>query len=675
MSLRLDDLKRAAQRYASYQIAKQDASSMQTTEERARLAKIHAENFTAPAERLSALRSSAARPAQAAARARAIMVGTPPGMDAATIGQEASFRDNDMRPIRYLHMALVAARPVGKITVRDPVANVEGDATGFLVAPGLLLTNWHVLKTADHAASSFVTFNFEDDLSGRPKSSRIFDLLPDQLFVADAELDFALVAVATRTTADEPLSEFGFLRLFEQTGKLDPNQRQAANIIQHPLGQPKKVVLRDNYFEEVPKDSIDPARKQNSLFYGSDTLKGSSGSPVCSDEWYVVALHRGGVPEMKLIDGNLTVVKRDGSPAREGDAASDVRYIANEGTRISRLYASLRDKAAGTGADRDDAASALGRISAVSSNPKLGPADVLSAPLILPQVAAGDDADLQEVLTRRKAEMFAGAAGYSPSFLGAGFAIAFPEMGSEVSREAATLKDSTEVELKYDHFSLVVHGKRRTPIVAACNVNGARLWQSTHTEARPKRPQWSFDPRMDEKFQPDDAIFSNAMQRGHLYKREDVWSAAADTWDRADKHSFTITNATPMIGKFNNVEWGDLEDILTRHLEAGGKLSYFAGPIFDIDDRFFNQLKKGVPAAQRKKGMRVPSSFWKIAAWVENGALQAAGFVLNQSDEIQAQGPITEEIDFGSYRQEPIVQIEERTGLKFPELVAADTFA
>jgi endonuclease G, mitochondrial len=658
MTLRIRDLEKAVLRYDSYQTAKQDAASVSTAEERARLAKIHAEFFTAPGERLAILQTPVA-----------------PLLDANTVGQEASFRDNDMRPVRYLHMALLASQSVGKITVRNPADNEEGDATGFLVAPGLLLTNWHVLKTATHADASFVTFNFEDDLNGRPKGTRIFDLRPDELFIADETLDYAFVAVAKRSNSGEALSEFGFLRLFAQTGKLDPNQRQAANIIQHPMGQPKKIVVRDNYFEEVPKDSIDPARKQNSLFYGSDTLKGSSGSPVCSDEWYVVALHRGGVPETKLIDGSRVVVTRDGTPAREGDAAHNVRYLANEGTRVSRLYESLRSKAAARTAESDDASVALERISAVSMNPKLGPINITTAPLILPRIASDGDADIEERLARRKPELYAGAKGYQRAFLGATFNIAFPVMSSEVRREAAPLKNSNAIELKYDHFSVIVHAKRRTPIIAACNVNGRQLWQNAHADfQRPARPQWTLDPRMDEKYQADDDIFSRALQRGHLYKREDVWHTDREKWDRSDKHSFTITNATPMIANFNNVEWGDLEDIITRHLERGGRLTYFAGPIFDIDDRYFNQLKKGVRPADRKKGMRVPSSFWKIAVWVEDDALNAAGFVLHQSDEIKEHGPITEEINFGDYRQEAIAEIEDRTGIQFPELIAVDTF-
>lgn len=136
-----------------------------------------------------------------------------------------------------------------------------------------------------------------------------------------------------------------------------------------------------------------------------------------------------------------------------------------------------------------------------------------------------------------------------------------------------------------------------------------------------------------------------------------------------------ITNATPMMASFNNNEWGNLEDVVSKHAMAGKRVSYFAGPIFDVEDRYFNEFKAGVPVGQRRRGMRVPTRFWKIVTWVENQQLQAAGFMLDQSDEIRENGPITEEMSFGTYRKTPITDIQERTGLYFPRLVAVDTYA
>lgn len=60
-------------------------------------------------------------------------------------------------------------------------------------------------------------------------------------------------------------------------------------------------------------------------------------------------------------------------------------------------------------------------------------------------------------------------------------------------------------------------------------------------------------------------------------------------------------------------------------------------------------------------------------AWIEGGNLKAAGFILHQSDELKAHGTI-EEIDFGNYKKRRLKEIEDRTGLRFPELLPADTY-
>jgi endonuclease G len=384
-----------------------------------------------------------------------------------------------------------------------------------------------------------------------------------------------------------------------------------------------------------------------------------------------VALHRGGVPQTVIIDGQLIVVRRDGTPAETGDSPDMIQYLANEGTRISRIYHSLEEKSA----TDPDAAAALARLSAVASDPRMGPLSVRTNPILLPTIPPPQAGGPEEI-TRRSSARFEGVQGYRSTFLGAAYEIPLPRMTSEITRELAPLKDSTKTELKYANYSVVMNRERRTAFFAAGNIEGRQLWGVQRADGLPKRPKWSWDPRMDESFQPDDAIFSNAMQRGHLFKREDaVWGADEEAMQRADEHSFTIPNATPMIANFNNVEWGDLEDIITRECQAGNRISYFAGPVFRSTDRFFNELRLDVPAPDRRKGIRVPECFWKIVAWVDNSDLKAAGFMLYQTDEIERHGPIAEEIDFGQYRQVPIGEIEQGTGLRFPELKNVDTYS
>jgi endonuclease G, mitochondrial len=685
MSINLEQLQNAADRFENYKdaIKRVRENSRKVEKEKIAVAERHRDVFLPASERLLRPRTTRLRTPRPT---EAVPAGPPepspvdivspemlPPDPLELVGglvPEVILRDKDLRPIRFLQIGLLAARSVGKIRIADSPSVEEGEATGFMVAPGVLMTNWHVLKNRDFAAASSVIFDDEDGLDGNPLQANAYRLRPDILFYNDEGLDYAIVAVSSKTSTGVPLAPYGYLPLYRQTGKLDPIQRQAANIIQHPGGGSKKIALRDNYVLEVVPDTIDPKKKESSLFYGTDTLKGSSGSPVCSDQWYVVALHRGGVPETKLINGKRVVIRRDGTPATAGDSRNSIRYITNEGTRVSRIYSSL-EKAA---PKSRDAAIALEKLSAVGMNPANGPISVRTSPIILPGIPLSEEGGPEEIIRRTKAK-FDGAKGYKPTFLGTKFRVPLPGMTSEVKQELATLKNSTKTELKYANYSLKINRERRTPVFIAGNIDGSKLWRAHGNGALPPRPKWSFDPRMDEELQPDDAIFSTSMQRGHLFKREDaVWGVDDDAMKLADEHSFTITNATPMIANFNNVEWGDLEDIVSEESGLGNRISYFAGPIFRSTDRFFNELRSvAVPADELHTGMRVPESFWKIVFWVEEGELMAAGFVLRQTDEIAEHGPIPE-INFGTYQKTPISNIEDETGLRFPKLVDADTF-
>lgn len=687
MAINLKEMENAAERFAEYNkaIEKIQENPEEVLVEEALAAERHRQEFLPAAERLLNRKSAPLTRAvenvvevskEVTAPEAELQIKVVPRTVTveAAIGEiipEVIQRDNDLRPMRYLLLAMLAAKAVGRIRISDSPDVEEGDATGFLIAPGLLMTNFHVLKSVDFAAAASVFFDDEEGIDGDPLEIKSFKLRPDVLFVNDEELDYAIVAVSPRTASGLPLSDFGYFRLFGETGKLDPTQRQAANIIQHPGGGSKKIALRDNYVLKVLPSSVDPEKSINSLFYGTDTLKGSSGAPVCSDQWYVVALHRGGVPQVEIRDGKKVVLRWDGEPATERDPKDLLKYVTNEGTRISRIFSSLEAKAAD---EQPHAAAALAQINAAAIDPKMGPLSRRTVPLLLPALPISEMGGAEEIVHRGLAK-FDGATGYLPGFLGGGFVVNLPQLTSEVVRELAPLKNSTETELKYANYSLMMNRERRTAFFAAGNIDGSQHWKTLGQGKLPKRPSWSFDPRMEDAFQPDDKIFSQSMQRGHLFKREDAfWGRDTDAMNLADEHSFTITNATPMIGTFNNTEWGNLEDIVSKEALLGKKLSYFAGPVFRSTDRFFNELRANVPLAERFKGMRVPESFWKIVMWVEDERLKAAGFMLEQTDEILNHGPITEEISFGDYKKIRIHEIELATGLRFPELIAVDTF-
>ena len=80
------------------------------------------------------------------------------------------------------------------------------------------------------------------------------------------------------------------------------------------------------------------------LHYSADTEPGSSGSPVFNDEWEMVALHHSGVPARDA-SGRLLAI--DGSPWTAAMGEHRLRWVANEGARVSRVVSHLHGQALG----------------------------------------------------------------------------------------------------------------------------------------------------------------------------------------------------------------------------------------------------------------------------------------------------------------------------------------
>lgn len=582
---------------------------------------------------------------------------------------ERTFDEDDKLPIRYLDLGFVAARSVCRLYVPD--AQGAGEATGFLVAPGLLLTNHHVLPTALHAAASHAAFDVEEDRFGRMRAQHLFEVEPDRLYVSDETLDFALVAVAEVSSSGARSADFGWLPLFADTGKI--TDRSCATIIHHPLGQPKQVTLRSNkivvYVYDEPGNP-DPAN--NFLYYSSDTEPGSSGAPVLNDQWYVVALHRQAVPRTRVIPatGEVVILRKDGRPARDGDPDDAIDWFANEGVRVSRLLGALQALGAAGGPDAASAAAALAQIQASAGNPLLG-----SLPLARKEAGAAPVEAFE--LVRRSIDRFKDATGHQENFLD--LPVKFPVPTAEVARDIALAKDGSDI-LHYEHFSVQMNRRRRMPVWTVVDIDGGK--PADHKA----RPGWSYDPRMDEGFQPDDKIFTpgssraRAFDRGHMVRQLDpVWGDEA-TAIRAQEHTFCLTNVCPQEHGFNDREWGDLEDhILETVKGARARCVVFTGPVFQFDDPLIGDLLRGGPREfVPMPDIRVPRRFFKIVVWRDGDSapLKAAGFVRDQADEIQSK-PFFERMVIGAAKQEQrrISDIETMVGLTFPGLSAGDTLA
>lgn len=180
-----------------------------------------------------------------------------------------------------------------------------GAGTGWLIGSDLLLTNYHVIRNrhpldpdpdpADverQALEASVQFFF-DRAEDAGSTVKVKELLA---FGKPKTEDFALLrlAQAPGVTCLPVRNERVTTPLEEQTPKGKFVRAFVVNIIQHPGGGPKRVALRNNrvFSAEYP-----------TLHYYTDTLSGSSGSPVFDDNWHVIALHRAYTAEQTLVNG------------------------------------------------------------------------------------------------------------------------------------------------------------------------------------------------------------------------------------------------------------------------------------------------------------------------------------------------------------------------------------
>ncbi|MCW3471700.1 DNA/RNA non-specific endonuclease [Rhodococcus pyridinivorans] len=148
---------------------------------------------------------------------------------------------------------------------------------------------------------------------------------------------------------------------------------------------------------------------------------------------------------------------------------------------------------------------------------------------------------------------------------------------------------------------------------------------------------------------------ANRLDRGHLARRADLlWGSTSET-TKANRDSFFYTNITPQMDDFNQSArdgvWGKLEDAVFADVEIDDlKVSAFGGPVFADDDRDFRRVK-------------IPREFWKALVFMENGELEAQGFLLRQNlDQIEV-------LDLDEFRvfQVPLTEIEQRALLRFPQ--------
>ena len=263
------------------------------------------------------------------------------------VGRQASLLERRIGPssdivsIEFLEAGLLAKRSVGRIWDGS-----EGFSTGFLVGLGLMMTAAHCLHSAAEASDMVFQLDFETHTLGSPVPIREYSLDPATFFFRDEDYDFAICSVVDFTGVEPPVEHFGWHVLSARDETI--SAQTPVSIIQHPQGRAKSLVVHNSHFVDRGNNSDD----DRFCWYSGDTDQGSSGAPVFSPDWQVLAVHRSAIPARSgdgvYLDRAGQPMQRAGRPVRELadlDNLDDVLFVANEGTRASRIVRRLSETA------------------------------------------------------------------------------------------------------------------------------------------------------------------------------------------------------------------------------------------------------------------------------------------------------------------------------------------
>jgi len=235
----------------------------------------------------------------------------PPPLDGPDIGEWRGAADepslekiigprSTLVDVSYLEKGMLRARAVVRIKYPN-----GSSGTGFLTPGEIVVTNNHVVPTIEAARLAVVQFNYQGTVEGLSAPVEEFALDPDSFFRTSKEDDWTAVRIK-----GTPSARWGVLEL--APAKIAKGDH--VNIVQHAGGGPKQIAFAANVVVFVGEGRVQ---------YLTDTLPGSSGSPVFDTGWNVVGLHHSG--------GWLT----------EPKASVKTTYYRNEGIAIDRIIAGL----------------------------------------------------------------------------------------------------------------------------------------------------------------------------------------------------------------------------------------------------------------------------------------------------------------------------------------------
>lgn len=187
-------------------------------------------------------------------------------------------------PVNFLAKGVQKSKAVGKVEIKIG-SNRVNVGTGFLfkikgINDLFFITNYHVINDRKDIDKTKVIFDYELDIYGNSIASKSFRIDENRAWYCSPVNEYDTTIFNLIDDHNE-LESYGYIELKE----IEIAQNDFVNIIQHPGGEMKQISLYHNIVTNINEKVIQ---------YLTDTLKGSSGSPVFNSDWEVVALHHSG---------------------------------------------------------------------------------------------------------------------------------------------------------------------------------------------------------------------------------------------------------------------------------------------------------------------------------------------------------------------------------------------